>query len=198
MKFWDCAVLHVACGGLVLFVSALGEPVAIGQQSGEKQVQEQQPGGSTGIGSSQAPAALEEAALAELPESPGAVRVKEEKEQQTSPQQTNTGPPSQPSLPIPQAESPQSPNSQSVSSQSVSSQSPEVAPQRPVGTAAAESSKASGVAASQPAGVAIAPAKQRRVRSIVIKVGAIVGAGVALGTAVALSEATSSKPPGAH
>lgn len=71
-------------------------------------------------------------------------------------------------------------------------------PQRPAGTAAAEAPYVSGVAASQPAGVAIAPAKQRRLRTILIRTGAIIGAGVAIGTVVALSEATSSKPPGAH
>jgi hypothetical protein len=36
------------------------------------------------------------------------------------------------------------------------------------------------------------------VRTIVIKVGAIVGAGAALGTVIALTAATPSKPPGAH
>jgi hypothetical protein len=46
--------------------------------------------------------------------------------------------------------------------------------------------------------VAIAPEKQRRVRTIVIRVGAIIAAGVAVGIVVGLSEATSSKPPGAH
>jgi hypothetical protein len=71
-------------------------------------------------------------------------------------------------------------------------------PQRPVGTAAAEAPTVNGVTAAEPAGVAIAPAKQRRVRTIVLKVGAIVGAGVAVGAVVALTAATSSKPPGAH
>jgi hypothetical protein len=71
-------------------------------------------------------------------------------------------------------------------------------PQKPVGTAAAETPSASGVAASQPAGVAIAPAKQRRVRTIVLRVGALVGVGVAVGTVVALTRATPSKPPGAR
>jgi hypothetical protein len=70
--------------------------------------------------------------------------------------------------------------------------------QRPVGTAAAEAPKVSGITAAQPAGIAIAPAKQHRVRTIAIKVGAIIGAGVALGTVIALTEATPSKPPGAH
>ncbi len=71
-------------------------------------------------------------------------------------------------------------------------------PQRPVGTAAAEAPKVTGITAAEPAGVAIAPAKQRRVRTIVLKVGAIIGAGVAVGTIVALTAGTSSKPPGAH
>ena len=71
-------------------------------------------------------------------------------------------------------------------------------PQRPVGTAAAEAPKVSGTTAAQPAGIAIAPAKQKRVRTIVLKVGAIVGAGAAVGTVIALTAATSSKPPGAH
>jgi len=70
--------------------------------------------------------------------------------------------------------------------------------QRPVGTAAAEAPKVSGITAAQPAGVAIAPAKQRRVRTIVLRIGAIAGAGAALGTVIALTAATPSKPPGAH
>jgi len=65
----------------------------------------------------------------------------------------------------------------------------------PLGTAAAPPLKTTGVAASRPAGAAIAPAKQRRARSILIKVGAIVGAGVAVGTVVALSKASPSRPP---
>jgi hypothetical protein len=70
--------------------------------------------------------------------------------------------------------------------------------QRPVGTAAAGASNVSAIAASQPAGVAIAPAKQHRVRTIILKTGAIIGAGVAVGAIVALTVATPSKPPGAH
>jgi len=70
--------------------------------------------------------------------------------------------------------------------------------QRPVGTAAAEAPRVSGITAAEPAGVAIAPAKQHRARAIVVKVGALVGAAAALGTVVGLSEATHSKPPGAH
>ena len=75
---------------------------------------------------------------------------------------------------------------------------PQQAPREPVGTAAAESIQTTGVAASRPAGAAVAPAKQRRVRSILIKVGALVGVGVAVGTTMALSQGSPSKPPGAH
>jgi hypothetical protein len=71
-------------------------------------------------------------------------------------------------------------------------------PHEPVGTAAAEWQPLTGVAASRPAGAALAPAKQRRVRSIVIKVGALLGAGVALGTVAALSAGSPSRPPGAR
>ena len=70
--------------------------------------------------------------------------------------------------------------------------------QEPVGTAAAAGVETTGVAASKPAGAAIAPAKQRRTRSFLIKVSAIVGASVAVGTVVALANASPSRPPGAH
>ncbi len=65
--------------------------------------------------------------------------------------------------------------------------------QAPVGTAAAPYEKGIGVAASRPAGAVIAPAKQRRTRSILIKVGVILAAGVAIGTVVGLSAASPSK-----
>jgi flagellum-specific peptidoglycan hydrolase FlgJ len=90
----------------------------------------------------------------------------------------------------------QQPSTQTAQQQSAAPQ--EQTAQRPVGTAAAEAPKVTGITAAQPAGVAIAPGKQRRVRTIVLKVGAIVGAGAALGTVIALSAGTSSKPPGAH
>jgi hypothetical protein len=63
-----------------------------------------------------------------------------------------------------------------------------------VGTAAAPAATNAGVAASRPAGAVIAPAKQRRVRAILIRVGILVGAGVAVGTVVALSHGSSSQP----
>jgi hypothetical protein len=87
---------------------------------------------------------------------------------------------------------------QSSQTQAPASEAQQPAPQKPVGTAAAEAPNASGVAASQPAGIAMAPAKQRRVRTIVLRVGAIIGAGVAVGSVVALTAGTPSKPPGSH
>jgi len=65
---------------------------------------------------------------------------------------------------------------------------------KPVGTAAAPYEKTTGVAASRPAGAVIAPAKQRRARSILIRVGVIVGGAVAIGTVVALSHGSPSRP----
>jgi cytoskeletal protein RodZ len=70
----------------------------------------------------------------------------------------------------------------------------QAAPPQPVGTAAAPYEKPSGVTASRPAGAAIAPGKQRRAMSIVIKVSLVVGAAVAVGTVVALSKASPSRP----
>ena len=66
----------------------------------------------------------------------------------------------------------------------------------PVGAATAESVPTAGGAAAKPAGVAIAPAKQHQTRSLMIKIGAVLAAGAALGTVYALSHGTSSTPPG--
>jgi len=67
--------------------------------------------------------------------------------------------------------------------------------QEPNGTAVAPQIQTSGGAASKPAGVAIAPPKQRRVRSLLIKLGVLAGAGVAIGTVVGLSAASPSHVP---
>jgi anti-anti-sigma factor len=88
-------------------------------------------------------------------------------------------------------------NQLSAASQPSPNQQQDV-PQEPVGTAAAEFIKTTGVAASKPAGSAIAPAKQRRARSILIKVAAIAGAGAAVGAVVALSAASPTRPVGSH
>jgi hypothetical protein len=121
---------------------------------------------------------------------PIAAQQAPEKREQTAPLDTKlTELPDSPGMTLAQSQAPPSP--QTAQPQSSTSQ-------RPVGTAAAGAPTTSGVAASEPAGVAIAPAKQRRARTIVIRMGAIIGAGVAVGSVVALTAGTSSKPPGAH
>jgi hypothetical protein len=67
-------------------------------------------------------------------------------------------------------------------------------PPAPLGTAVAPYGKGIGIAASRPAGAVIAPAKQRRTRSFVIKLSVIIGACVAVGTVVALSNSSPSQP----
>jgi len=179
MKVSSKLLLHVAWCGLVLSSShAVASPVG-----GQRPQAEGAP-----------PSTTEQARLDALPDSPGTTRA--QTQDQSSPNNPRPEPESQPTAP--QASAPA--QGQQPPASQPQSQSPQAQPQpqRPVGTAAAETSNAGGVAASQPAGVAIAPAKQRRVRTIVLRVGALVGAGVAVGTVVALTQATSSKPPGAH
>jgi hypothetical protein len=65
---------------------------------------------------------------------------------------------------------------------------------QPVGTAAAPAVKGTGVAGSRVSGAAIAPGKQRRVRTFLISIGVVVAACVAVGTVVALTHATPSQP----
>ncbi|MGA2051469.1 MAG: hypothetical protein ABSG96_27705 [Terracidiphilus sp.] len=88
--------------------------------------------------------------------------------------------------------------SQGQTAQPVAAQSSTVqtqsSTQTPVGTAVAPYEKPIGVAASSPAGAAIAPGKQRRARSILIRVAVVVGAAVAIGAIVALSRASPSRP----
>jgi hypothetical protein len=63
-----------------------------------------------------------------------------------------------------------------------------------VGTAAAPYEKTTGITATRPAGAVIAPAKQRRIRSILIKVGIVAGAGAAVAAVALLSHASPSQP----
>lgn len=97
-----------------------------------------------------------------------------------SPQNANV-----PSAPDPQAAAP---TAQSADKQNESDAN------KPVGTAIAPYEKTMGVTASRPAGAVIAPAKQRRIRAIVIKIGVIAAAGVAIGTVAALSHSSTSQP----
>ena len=118
----------------------------------------------------------------------------------TSSQQPQTAPPAQPATTAPAENTAQSqpaqtqPNELPNSPGSVRPQQP-AGTERPIGTAAAEIGNASGIVASKPAGVAIAPAKQRQSRSLLIKLGAVIGAGVAIGTVMALSNGSPSRPP---
>jgi cobalamin biosynthesis Mg chelatase CobN len=75
-----------------------------------------------------------------------------------------------------------------------SSSSQENAPRQPMGTAVAPYVRPEGISASRPAGAAIAPAKQRRVRIYAIRIALLVGAAVAIGTVVAASEGSPNRP----
>jgi len=86
-----------------------------------------------------------------------------------------------PSAPVPQASQQQAP-------------AQAAGQQQPVGTAAAPYEKPTGVPGSRPAGAVIAPAKQRRVRAIVISIGIVLAAGAAVGAVVGLSKASHSQP----
>ncbi len=152
------------------FAFALGLPIHVLAQEQKTAPSDQQQGAAMALSTSLTPA--------QLPDSPGAEWAQS---QANSAQQENS---SQPATQT--TRQPQDPATQDQKLQ------------RPVGTAAAEAPKVSGITAAQPAGVAIAPAKQRRVRTIVLKVGAIIGASAALGAVIALTAATPSKPPGAH
>jgi hypothetical protein len=101
-------------------------------------------------------------------------------------------PKSPPSAPINGQESDQ--NSLPRAQQPAASQQP-AENQKPLGTAAAPFEKTEGVAASRPAGAAIAPGKQRRVHTLLIRMSIVIGAGAALGTVAALSHASPSQPP---
>ena len=94
----------------------------------------------------------------------------------------------------PDSPAPAPPQAPSQSAQSGTNQQQSQPPAKPVGTAAAPYEKTTGVAASRPAGAVIAPAKQKRARIILIRVGIVVGAAVAVGTVVALSKGSPSKP----
>jgi hypothetical protein len=97
---------------------------------------------------------------------------------------------------LPDSPVPIAPQTAPTASQENSPQTPpqQNAPPQSLGTAAAPSQPASGVAASRPAGAAIAPARQKRSRTFAIRIALIVGAAVAIGTVVALSSASPSRP----
>jgi len=139
-------------------------------------------------------------ALVALPELSAAqtATTDQPQEQPTAAPQQQTNQPAQPAATAPTENTQQAqpqPNELPNSPGSVRPQAQPSSTERPLGTAAAEIGNASGTAASKPAGVAIAPAKQHQSRSLLIKLGAVLGAGVAIGTVMALSNASPSRPP---
>jgi hypothetical protein len=192
MRSGNRVLVHLACFGLAVSGFQAAVLPAAGQEGTVNRASQRaatsSPQASPQTSSQTSSQTWEQAGLTALPDSPGAIRFPAQ--DQATPQDRSQPSTAQPS-PTPPVEA------QTAQPQSQSQTSP-APPQKPVGTAAAETPNASGIAASQPAGVAIAPAKQRRVRTIVLRTGAIIGASVAIGTVVALSRATSSKPPGAH
>ena len=174
MKTWKQVFAHLAWSGVAISGLSAGSLAAFAQQQTSSPAMVEQPR----LDDAQAK-------LEDLPDSPGATLSQGQNQTPASSSEPSGAQPTntQPAAPQPPA---------------AQAQSTPAPAQRPVGTAAAETPVVSGVAASQPAGVAIAPAKQRRVRTLVLRMGAIVGAGVAVGTVVALTAATPSKPPGAH
>ncbi len=141
-------------------------------------------------------------ALPELSAAQQAPATDQPQEQPSVAQQQQPNQPAQPATtPAPTENTQQSQQAQPQPSElpnSPGSVRPQAQPsvtERPLGTAAAEIGNASGTAASKPAGIAIAPAKQHQSRSLLIKLGAALGAGVAIGTVMALSNASPSRPP---
>ena len=126
--------------------------------------------------------ALTMSAVAEATPSP----VFNPQQSQPSGIQTQSAQSTAPQTPAPQSTTPQAGTDQSAQSHSGLT--------KPVGTAAAPSEPVTGVAATRPVGAAISPAKQRRARTILIRMSIVIGAAVAVGTVVALSKASPSRP----
>jgi outer membrane biosynthesis protein TonB len=98
-----------------------------------------------------------------------------------------------PDSPAPAPQNEPAPQQQQPAPQS-NAQQQQNAPSQPMGTAAAPAEPAGGVAATRPAGAAIAPGKQKRSHTLLIRWTLIIGAAVAVGTVVGLSSASPSRP----
>jgi hypothetical protein len=133
---------------------------------------------------------------------PSNTKPNDQSQTQTKPQGSGTTvdpsqAPLQPVTTYPEAPTPQSdqqPGNAQPVQQPEQPQEPKKPVSEPAGAATAEKVPTTGGAASRPAGVAIAPAKQHQTRSLLIKIGAIAAAGVAAGTVYGLSRGTSSTP----
>ncbi|MBO0910952.1 MAG: hypothetical protein J2P13_04095 [Acidobacteria bacterium] len=116
---------------------------------------------------------------------------------QVGTQQPPAGSSTQPPIELPENPGRNSKEAPKPASPAPENSSPQRGTRQPSGTAVAPAPEVSGSAASKPAGVAIAPPRQRQVRSWLIRFGFIAGAGAALGTVAALSAASPSRVPGA-
>ena len=175
--------------GIVLAMSLSGvfEPAAsLAQSAPPTQQNQTQPADQQGNSSP-------ETSPAQNPASQPTDRGRQQQEDKATQQMINAVPETGKELP----ESPDAVRAREKAAQERQTQLPERTKQ-PTGTAAAQEAEMAGSLASRPAGAAIAPAKQKRVRSFLIKLGVIAGAGAALGTVFALSRASGPKPPGAH
>ncbi|HEY7098241.1 MAG TPA: hypothetical protein VH437_16050 [Terriglobales bacterium] len=181
---------------LALVLSGVAEPVSMYAQQASPLEQATPQAGST-ASPEQAPAAEPPASTAS-PQQPssvptqGSTEQRQEQEDKASQDLLNGNRETGTQLP----ESPDTTRARQEAAEKASQQQEPTS--EPTGTAAAPAGTVSGSTASRPAGAAIAPAKQRQVRSFVIKLGLIAGAGVALGTVYALSRGSSSTPPGAR
>lgn len=181
--------IRVIAGGIVL--ALLFHPFASAQepvppQATSNQSQTGEPASpQADVADTAAPPSATQPSEDQLPDSPGTVQSRASQPQAMTPGSA-------------QADNSESSDTEPTPSQQSAQSQQQQTPHEPVGTAAAELVKTTGVAASRPAGAAVAPAKQRRVRSILIKVGALVGVGAAVATTWALSQGSPSKPPGSH
>jgi len=103
----------------------------------------------------------------------------------------------EPAAPLPEAPVPNATSPSGSAHQVPSPRNAQQSTEAPAGAAAAQRAETAGGAASKPAGNAIAPAKQRQTRSLLIKIGAVAAAGAAAGIIYGLSRGTGSLPPGA-
>ena len=164
----------------VLCALLLAQPVAGAAQEPAAQSTQTSAPANTQISSSlQPPTSVDE-----LPSAPVPQPSLQQPQQQQSQPAPQSNPPQQQNQPAQQTAAPQQPNA---------TQQPGT-PQQPVGTAAAPYEKPTGVPGSRPAGAAIAPAKQRRVRAIVISLGLILAGAGAIGAVAGMSKASHSTP----
>lgn len=115
-------------------------------------------------------------------------------QQQPAPAQTSQQTPASAQPQTAPAQQPNTPAQQPANSQQTQQTQPLPNSPTPVGTAAAPYENPVGAAVSRPAGAAIAPAKQKRRRSFLIRTGLVIGAAIAIGTVVALSRTSPSRP----